>query len=248
MADIAKADKAARVAKEAVAAAEAEAVAKLDREAKGQDEKGNINKELQRKEEEQKQASQRTAQDAKNKEEKKKSTLADKTSSPRHPPTKRKFSSPASTLLTDMQDEEEKSKLEGPPKLNKKLLTNFEAGIGDLSEEKYTGFDANRAYTSNNVKKDNETGRYIVADAKFVTESVEMDFGKEGTSRNKLVLFQKVNDHMKKCNETSDNPDNERFAQIVKNFNVSNLGHIFSRTGYPNKNDHPEFIAVKKIF
>ena len=51
MADIAKADKAARVAKEAVAAAEAEAVAKLDREAKGQDEKGNINKEVQRKEE-----------------------------------------------------------------------------------------------------------------------------------------------------------------------------------------------------
>ena len=63
--------------------------------------------------------------------------------------------------------------------------------MGDLSE-KYTGFDANGAYTPNNVEKDNETGRYIVTDAKFVTELVEMDFGKEGTSRDKLVLFRKL--------------------------------------------------------
>ena len=51
MADIAKKAEAAWVAKQAVAAAVAEAAAKLDREAKGQDEKGNINKEVQRKEE-----------------------------------------------------------------------------------------------------------------------------------------------------------------------------------------------------
>ena len=127
--------------------------------------------------------------------------------SPHHPSTKRNFSSPASTLLADMQDDEEKLKLEGPPKLNKKLLKDFEADIGDLSD-KYTGFDANGAYTPNNVEKDNETGGYIVADAKFVTELVEMDFSKEVTSRDKLVLFQKVNNHMKKCNETSDDPDN----------------------------------------
>ena len=53
---------------------------------------------------------------------------------------------------------------------------------------------------------------------------------------------------MKRFNENSDDPDEERFAKIVKNFKVSNLGHIFSKTGYPNKTDHPEFVAVKKLF
>ena len=51
-----------------------------------------------------------------------------------------------------------------------------------------------------------------MADAKFITELVEIDFDKEVTSCDKLVLFQKVNDHMKKCNKTSDNPDNESFV------------------------------------
>ena len=87
-----------------------------------------------------------------------------------------------------------------------------------------------------------------MADAKFVTELVGMDFSKESTSRDKLVLFRKVIDHMEMCKETIDDPDTERFAQIVKNFKVSNFEHIFSRTGFPSKVDHPEFIEVKRVF
>ena len=87
-----------------------------------------------------------------------------------------------------------------------------------------------------------------MADPKFFMESVEMDFGKEGTSRDKIVLFQNVNDHLKKCNETSDDPDNERFVQIVKNFKLSNLGNIFSKTGFLNKKEYPEYDVVKQLF
>ena len=168
MADIAKKDEAARVAEQAAAAAAAKAAAKLDRGAKGQDKAGNINKEVQRKEKERKQASQTTAQEAENKGTKTKSTLADKISSPRHAATKRNFSSPSLISSMATKDKEATSEIGGPPPITKKLLLGFEPVIVDLSKE-YTGFYAKGAYTSNNVKKDNATGRYIVADAKFVT-------------------------------------------------------------------------------
>ena len=161
---------------------------------------------------------------------------------------KRSSYSPGSVSSVDTQEEGQKSNLVGPPKISKKLETDFEAAIGDIVQEKHTGLDTTGAYTPNNVDSDNKTGRYIVADAKFVTESVGMNFSKESTSRDKLVLFRKVIDHMERCKETIDDPDNERFAQIVKNFKVSNFGHIFSRTGFPSKADHPEFIKVKRLF
>ena len=87
-----------------------------------------------------------------------------------------------------------------------------------------------------------------MANTKSVTELVEMDFSKEGTSCDKKVLFQKVIDKEAICNKTIDDLDTKRFVQIIKDFKVSNLGHIFSRTGFPKKADHPEFIKVKQIF
>ena len=75
-----------------------------------------------------------------------------------------------------------------------------------------------------------------------------MDFGKKVTSRDKFELFQKVNDHLKKCNKTRDDPDNERFVQIVKNFKLSKLRTIFSKTGFLNKKDYPEYDVVKQLF
>ena len=181
MADIAKKKEAARVAAQAVAAAVAEAAAKLDGKAKGQDTTGNTNKEVQ-------QALQTTAQEVENTGTKEKSTWADKVSSPRHAATKRNYSSPSSTSLMDTQDEKATPEIGGPPTITKKVSRGFKPVMVDLPQE-YTGYDAKGAYTSNNVEKDNATGRYIVADAKFVTELVEMDFGKEGTSRDKMVLF-----------------------------------------------------------
>ena len=89
---------------------------------------------------------------------------------------------------------------------------DFDAAIGTIKQEKRTGLDTNGAYTPNDVKSDNEKRRYIVADKKFVTELVGMDFSKESTSCDKLVLFRKVIDHMEICKETIDNPDAERFV------------------------------------
>ena len=146
------------------------------------------------------------AQDKKNKEEKEqKNGMADKTeqssnlhSSPRHPPVKRSSYSPSSVSSVDTQEEGHNSNLVGPPKISKKLETDFEAAMDDIVQEKRTGLDTTGAYTPNNVNSDNKTGRSIVADAKFVTDLVGMDFSKESTNRNKLVLFQKVIDHMKR--------------------------------------------------
>ena len=42
--------------------------------------------------------------------------------------------------------------------------------------------------------------------------------------------------------------DANRFVQIIKDFKVSYFGHIFSRTGFPKKAEHPEFIEVKQLF
>ena len=146
MAAIAKTAKASRVTKEAAAAA------KVDQEAKGQEEKGNPNQELKRKEEERKQVLQsEAAQDTKNKEEKEKSGMADKTQrssklylSPRHPPVKRSSSSPGSVSSAETQEEGQMLKLIGPPKISKKLETDFEAAIGDIVQRKHTGLDTKK--------------------------------------------------------------------------------------------------------
>ena len=89
------------------------------------------------------------AQVTKNKEEEeKKSGMADKIqrssksySSPRHPPVKRSSSSPALVSLADTQEEGQKLKLVGPPKISKKLETDFDAAIGDIRKEKHTGLN-----------------------------------------------------------------------------------------------------------
>ena len=83
-------------------------------------------------------------------------------------------------------------KILGPPSINKKLVEDFDAAISVSEQEKdaeRTGLDTNRAYTPNDLDSDNETGRYIVANAKFITESVEMDLSKEGTTCNQKNAF-----------------------------------------------------------
>ena len=133
----------------------------------------------------------------------------------------------------------------------KKLVEDFDAAINVSEQEKdaeRTGLDTNKAYMPNDLESDHKTEQYIVADAKFVTKLVEMDFSKESTSRDKQVLFQKVIDKVASCKETIDDPDAKRFVQIIKDFKVSNFGYIFSRIGFPRKADHPKFIEVKRLF
>ena len=131
------------------------------------------------------------------------------------------------------------------------MREEFDAAICVSDQEKdkeVTGLDTNRAYMPNDLDSDNETRRSIVANAKFVTESVEMDFSKEEPTRDHKVLFQKVIDKVARCNETIDDLDANCFVQIINDFKVSNFGRIFSRTGYPKKAEHPEYIKVKQRF
>ena len=75
------------------------------------------------------------------------------------------------------------------------MREEFDAAIGVSDQEKDTevmGLDPNRAYMPNDLDSDNKTGRSIVADAKFVTESVEMDFSKEETTRDKKYFSRKL--------------------------------------------------------
>ena len=87
-----------------------------------------------------------------------------------------------------------------------------------------------------------------MANAKFVTELVEMDFSKGDTNHDHKVLFQKVTNKVVRCNNTIDNLNASCFVQIIKDFKVSNFGHIFSRPGYPKKAEQLEFIEAKQIF
>ena len=87
-----------------------------------------------------------------------------------------------------------------------------------------------------------------MANGKFVTESVEMDFSKEDITHDHKVLFQKITDKVVGCNGTIDDLDASCFVQIIKDFKEYNVGYIFSRTGYPKKSEHPEFIEVKQLF
>ena len=77
---------------------------------------------------------------------------------------------------------------------------------------------------------------------------MKMDFSNEETTRDKKVLFQKVIDKVVIFNKTINELDANRFVQIIKDFKVSNFGHIFSKTGFPKKAEHPEFIKVKQLF
>ena len=75
-----------------------------------------------------------------------------------------------------------------------------------------------------------------------------MGFSKEDTTRGHKVFFQKVINKVARCTETINNLDASCFVQIIQDFKVSKFGHIFSRTGYPKKSEHPEFIEVKQLF
>ena len=91
------------------------------------------------------------------------------------------------------------------------------------------------AYTQKNLESDNDTGPSIVADEKFVTELVEMDFSKENAQRDFRVLFQKINNKILICNTTPDDLDTICFVKINEDFKVPNFGHIFSKTGLSKK-------------
>ena len=147
-------------------------------------------------------------------------------------------------------------KILGLPSINKNLRDEFDAAIRVSDQEKdmeVTGLDTNRAYTPNDLNSDNKTGRSVVADAKFVTELVKMDFSKEETTHDRKVLFQKVINKMARCNKTINDLDVNRFVQIIKDFKVSNFEYIFSRTGYPKKAEHQKVgpkpkVVLKTVF
>ena len=138
-----------------------------------------------------------------------------------------------------------------PPSIKKKLSNEFDEAIGVREQEEdaeVTGLVTKGAYTPKDLDSDGKTGQSIVANAKFVTELVDIDFSKEGTNCNFIALFQKVTDKMDSCNATIDNLDAICFVQIIKNFKASNFGHIFSKTGFPKMADHLELIGDKQLF
>ena len=91
------------------------------------------------------------------------------------------------------------------------------------------------AYKPKDLERNSNTGRSILDDAKFVTESVDMEFSKDNVQRDPMVLLQKVQDKILSCNTTPEDLDAIRFLTIIENFKVSNFGHIFSQNGFPFK-------------
>ena len=105
-----------------------------------------------------------------------------------------------------------------------------------------------RVYQPKDLERGSDSGRSILDDAKFVTESVDMDFSKDNVQRNPMVLLLKVQDKMLLCNTTPDDLDAIRFLTIIENLKGSNFGDIFSQNGFPLKTEQPEFLVVKSLF
>ena len=142
-------------------------------------------------------------------------------------------------------------KINEPPSIQKKLSDEFDAAIDLVEQEEdkeVTGIVTKGAYTPKVLDSNSNTDWSIVADAKFVTESVEIVFSKEDAQRDFRVLFQKVNSKILICNITPDNLDVICFVKIIKDFKVFNFGYIFSETGFPKKAEHPKFLEVKLLF
>ena len=164
---------------------------------------------------------------------------------------KRSPTSPTSTSSVVTEGMYQKLKINEPPIIQKKLSDEFDALIGFMEQEEDTevmGIVTKGAYTPKDLDSDSKTDWSIVADVKFVTELVEMDFSKEDTKCNFRVLFQKVTNKMVICNAILDNLDAICFVKTIEDFKVSNVGHIFSETGFPKKAEHPEFLGVKQLF
>ena len=166
----------------------------------------------------------------------------------------RSFTSPTSSVpLVVTQGGHQKAKINKLPSIQKQLSATFELAIGleERSEdEEAAGIVKEGAYTPKDLERDrdSDTGRSIMDDAIFVTESIEMDFSKDDAQRNPRELLQRVNNKMLLCNTTPDELDAIRFLKIIKDFKVSDFGHIFSNTGFPTKSENPEFIKVKLLF
>ena len=155
--------------------------------------------------------------------------------SPRNPSTKHSSASPTSTSLVATQGGHQKLKIIEPPSIKKKPSDEFDEAIGVREQEEdveVTGLVTKEAYTPKDLNSDDKTGQSIVSNAKCVTESVDIDFSKEGTNHDFKVLFKKVTDKMDSCNATINNLDAIRFVQIIKDFKTSNFGHIFSKHRY----------------
>ena len=172
--------------------------------------------------------------------------------SPRTRSGKRGTTSPNSSVTSAVtQGEHNKPKIDGPPDIKKKLSPNFTTTIRleEQSEGDVTvGSVTTGEYKPKDLERCSNSGRSIVNDAKFVTESVDMDFSKDDVLRDPMVLLQKVQDKMLSCNTTPEDLDAIRFLTIIEDFKVSNFGHIFSQHRFPFKAEQPEFQGVKSLF
>ena len=154
-----------------------------------------------------------------------------KAASPRTRPNKRDSASTTTSVTSaETQGGRNKAKIIDPPTLKKNLVEDFERAIGlegqregDLS----VGSGTKVPYTPNDLEPNNDTGRSIIEDAAFVTDSVDFDLSKVTPKPDPQILLQKVQDNIERCWSTPDDLDAIRFLTIIENFKVSNFGRIF---------------------
>ena len=113
--------------------------------------------------------------------------------SPRFRSGKRGSASTTSSVTSVVtQGEHNRAKIDDPPDIKKKLSSNFETAIG-LEEQPESDVTVDsvtkRAYKPKDLERSSDTGWSIVDDAKFVTESVDMDFSKDNVKRDPMVLL-----------------------------------------------------------
>ena len=142
-------------------------------------------------------------------------------------------SSNSSVTSTATQGGHNKSKLAGPPDIKKNLNPNFKTAIGlegQFEGDVTVGTITKGVYQPKDLERGSDSGRSIIDDAKFATESVDMDFSKDNFQRGPLILLHKVQDKMLSCSTTSEDLDAIRFLTIIENFKYPTLDTSLAKT------------------
>ena len=171
--------------------------------------------------------------------------------SPRNTQTKRtNVSTPTSKSDTSVaaQGNKQKLRIDGPSTIT---ITSKAALFDDATKELVPVHELTHPdcpHTDQDFLENGEHNRLITDDSLFVMETAGLDLSKD--PHNKVVILQIISEKIEelktlKAVQIEDNPDSERFLNIISNFKQSQFGKIFAVIP---SNSNKKYINVKNLF
>ena len=137
------------------------------------------------------------------------------------------------------QGKKQKQKIDNPPNLNNISKT---AKFDDATKELVVVQEPIQPvlpYTSQDYFEDSKHKRLITDDSRFVMESVDLALSKDAC--NKFVILQIISDKIEELLQLNsvaieDDPNSDRFLNIILNFKLSQIGKYFMLSQVLGKN------------